>query len=62
MEVGDLVNRILQEVKNFLEDVKNQELRIESLSDSIENLDGEIQKNNEMYLWLNHLKTKIEEE
>lgn len=61
-EVRDLVNRILQEVKNFLEDIRKQELRIESLSDSIENLDEEIQKNNEMYLWLNHLKTKIEEE
>ena len=57
-----MVNRILQEVKNFLEDIRKQELRIESLSDSIENLDEEIQKNNEMYLWLNHLKTKIEEE
>lgn len=61
-KVSDLVNRILQEVKNFLEDIRKQELRIESLSDSIENLDEEIQKNNEMYLWLNHLKTKIEEE
>ena len=61
-EVDNLVKRICEEVKDFLEDVENQEVRIEGLSDSIETLNREIQKSSELYAWLNCLKTKIEEE
>ena len=61
-EINSLVNRICQEVEAFLEDIKKQEILIEGLSDSIENLDKEINKSNELYCWLNSLKTKIEEE
>ena len=61
-QVKDLVDRILQEVRNFLEDIRNQEIRIENLLGSIEQLDNEIQNNNATYEWLNSLKRKIEEE
>ena len=43
-EIYSLVNRICQEVEEFLEDIKKQEMLIEGLSDSIENLDKEIKK------------------
>ena len=60
-KVNELVDRILKEVSNFLEDIRNQEIRIESLGGSIMQLDEEIQKGNMTYAWLNSLKRKIEE-
>ena len=41
-KVNELVDRILKEVSNFLEDIRNQEMRIESLGGSIIQLDEEI--------------------
>lgn len=60
-KVNELVYRILVEVNNFLEDIRNQEIRIESLRGSIRQLDEEIQNCNVTYAWLNSLKRKIEE-
>lgn len=60
-KVNELVDRILKEVSNFLEDIRNQEMRIESLGGSIIQLDEEIRNCNITYAWLNSLKRKIEE-
>ena len=60
-KVNELVDRILMEVSNFLEDIRNQEMRIESLGGSIIQLDEEIQNCNITYAWLDSLKRKIEE-
>ena len=48
-KVNELVDRILKEVSNFLEDIRNQEI------------DEEIRNCNITYAWLNSLKRKIEE-
>lgn len=61
-QVRKLTERILHEVKSFLEDIRSQEMQIEKLGSSITELDNAIQKNNVTYEWLNSLKRKIEEE
>lgn len=48
-KVNELVDRILKEVSNFLEDIRNQEMRIESLGGSIIQLDEEIRNCNITY-------------
>ena len=61
-KVRDLTDRLLRELTQFLEDIKNQEARIEQLCNSISELNNEIKKNEENASWLNDLKEKIEGE
>ena len=60
--VRELIMGILQEVKNFYEDIQKQELKIKELSNSIDGLEQEIQRNEETYAWLNSLEEKIKGE
>ena len=60
--VRELIMGILHEVKNFYEDIQKQELKIKELSNSIDGLEQEIQRNEETYAWLNSLEEKIKGE
>jgi GTPase SAR1 family protein len=59
-KVRDLIVRLIQEVTSFLEDIKEQETRIEKLGKSIPRLDEEIKKFQETQNWLNYLIEMIE--
>lgn len=57
--VRDLTNRLLKEIQQFLNDIKTQEDRIQSLSSSMEKLQEEITKSEKTSEWLNELAEKI---
>lgn len=61
-KVRDLIDRLLQELTKFLEDIKTQEERIASIGNSMEELGKEIAKNKVTHEWLSELKNKIEGE
>ena len=61
-QVRDLIERLLQEVKHFQDDIEKQEARIEELGGSISELEKEIKANEETHEWLNKLKEKIKGE
>lgn len=58
-KVRDLTNRLLKEIQQFLNDIKKQEERIQSLSNSMEKLQKEIEKSEKTNEWLNELAEKI---
>ena len=57
-QVRDLIDRLLEELRHFLDDIKKQEERIEELGDSINSLNNEINSYEETLSWLNELKEK----
>lgn len=58
-KVRDLTERLLQELQQFLGDIRRQEKRIQSLSSSMEKLREEIEKSEATNDWLNKLAEKI---
>lgn len=60
-QVCDLTERLLEEVSQFLDDIKIQEHKIKKLSSSIEELNKEIIKDEKICDWLNNLSKKIKE-
>lgn len=58
-KVRDLTTRLLQEIRQFLNDIKKQEGRIRALSSDMEKLQKEIEKSEETSEWLNELAEKI---
>ena len=58
-QVRTLTNRLLNELKNFLNDIKKQEDHIQSLSNSLEKLQAEIDKCEKTSEWLKELEEKI---
>ena len=61
-EVKKVIAEIFSEMENFMQDIEIQKVRIEELGDSIERLEGEIERNRITYTWLNNLKNKIKGE
>ena len=61
-EVKKVIAEIFSEMENFMQDIEKQKVRIEELGDSIERLEGEIERNRITYTWLNNLKNKIKGE
>lgn len=62
IKVQDLIDELIQELIEFLDDIKDQEARIATISSSIEELRNEISKNTDKYEWLDGLKKKMEGE
>ena len=58
-QVRNLTNRLLNELQNFLNDIKKQEDHIQSLSNSLEKLQAEIEKCEKTSEWLKELEEKI---
>ncbi len=61
-QVSDMIKRLLQELRRFLDDIKTQEARIEKLGETIDELNKEIKAYEETRMWLNNLKEKIKGE
>lgn len=61
-EVTKVLTEIFREMRNFMQDIDNQNAKIEELGDSIENLELAIESNKITYTWLCSLKKRIEEE
>ena len=58
-KVRDLTKRLINEIQHFLDDIRRQEERIQALSNSMEDLQEEIEKSEATNVWLNTLAEKI---
>lgn len=60
--VKDMTNRLLSELDSFLNDVKTQTERLDTLKESIDDLNAEITRSEETHGWLTELESRIKGE
>lgn len=60
--VKDMTKRLLRELAQFLNDIKVQDERLDKLRESIDDLNAEIARSEEIHIWLTELENRIKGE
>ena len=60
--VKDMTKRLLRELAQFLNDIKAQDERLDKLRGSIDDLNAEITRSEEIHIWLTELENRIKGE
>ena len=60
--VKDMTKRLLRELTQFLNDIKVQDERLDKLRESIDDLNAELSRSEEIHIWLTELENKIKGE